>query len=393
MGSSTATGTGPGSGDDLVGSIYDAALDEARWAALGQELARRLDAPSAVLHLRDADGRASLLFATPNMVPRSTQLQQLAGYWRRSENDLYVRAASTAGLGKVLTGHDYFAAGVLENSPFYNEWARHLGVFHIVGSLVAIGDGQVASIAVHRPRGDRRFDVAQVQGFAHLLPHFVRALQIRSRLGRQTLEAAAFLDLADRHGTVVIAVDAQARLLHASPGGERLLRQGDGLALAAGRVRCAGARQALELSHQIARAAQVAARGCAPADTPPAKQLVIERGVRLPLTVVVAPLRTEDRWMHVPAAVLLVRDPEQASAATSCLRELFGLTAAEALVTARLAEGRSVEQIASEHGVGITTVRTQVRRALEKTGTRRQGELVSLVWRSAAVFAPVATRH
>ena len=43
------------------------------------------------------------------------------------------------------------------------------------------------------------------------------------------------------------------------------------------------------------------------------------------------------------------------------LRELFGLTPAEARITGRLVLGRSVEEIAQETGVWIETVRSQVR--------------------------------
>jgi DNA-binding CsgD family transcriptional regulator len=45
--------------------------------------------------------------------------------------------------------------------------------------------------------------------------------------------------------------------------------------------------------------------------------------------------------------------------------------------------GRSVEEIASESGVSVETVRSQVRSILAKTNTGRQGELISLVLRMA----------
>ena len=55
------------------------------------------------------------------------------------------------------------------------------------------------------------------------------------------------------------------------------------------------------------------------------------------------------------------------------------LTAAEASVARELGAGVSVEQIADNGGVSVNTVRTQVRKIIEKTGCSRMPEVVSLI--------------
>lgn len=61
------------------------------------------------------------------------------------------------------------------------------------------------------------------------------------------------------------------------------------------------------------------------------------------------------------------------------LQSRFGLTRAEARVVQGLAEGRSVRRIAEELDVSLETARTHAKRAMHKTDTHRQAELVSLV--------------
>lgn len=61
------------------------------------------------------------------------------------------------------------------------------------------------------------------------------------------------------------------------------------------------------------------------------------------------------------------------------LERLYGLTRAEAELTVLLAQGQSLEAIATARGVKLDTVRTQLRTIYKKTGTHRQGELVCLV--------------
>lgn len=78
----------------------------------------------------------------------------------------------------------------------------------------------------------------------------------------------------------------------------------------------------------------------------------------------------------------LVRQPTESSRAVpsaQVLQHKFGLTRAEARVVRRLAEGQSVQHIAKELGVSPETARTHAKRAMQKTDTHRQAELVSLV--------------
>jgi len=58
---------------------------------------------------------------------------------------------------------------------------------------------------------------------------------------------------------------------------------------------------------------------------------------------------------------------------------LFDLTPAEARVARSLASGKTVEDIAADGGVSLSTVRTHVRGVLAKTGCDRQIEVVALL--------------
>jgi DNA-binding CsgD family transcriptional regulator len=57
----------------------------------------------------------------------------------------------------------------------------------------------------------------------------------------------------------------------------------------------------------------------------------------------------------------------------------FDLTAAEARVARSLTMGQIVDEIASEKGISSHTVRTHVRGVLEKTGSRRQADVIALL--------------
>ncbi|MEM8695745.1 MAG: helix-turn-helix transcriptional regulator [Pseudomonadota bacterium] len=57
----------------------------------------------------------------------------------------------------------------------------------------------------------------------------------------------------------------------------------------------------------------------------------------------------------------------------------YGLTAAEVKIVESIAEGLSVPDHAAANGISVNTARVHMQRVLEKTGARRQTDLLRLV--------------
>jgi DNA-binding CsgD family transcriptional regulator len=97
---------------------------------------------------------------------------------------------------------------------------------------------------------------------------------------------------------------------------------------------------------------------------------------RPPYTVSVRPLARTGHAEPDAAAMLLVHDPmQQGSAAARMLRELYGLTNAEARLVQALSNGMTAVAYAESRQVSITTVYTHLRRTREKTGWKSVAEL------------------
>ena len=65
------------------------------------------------------------------------------------------------------------------------------------------------------------------------------------------------------------------------------------------------------------------------------------------------------------------------AAVTRVLLDQFGLTSAEAAVSAMLCAGTNLRDIAQARGAAVATVRNQVKSVMGKAGVRRQSELVA----------------
>jgi DNA-binding CsgD family transcriptional regulator len=114
---------------------------------------------------------------------------------------------------------------------------------------------------------------------------------------------------------------------------------------------------------------------------------IVANGGKSPVRPLVACKMTLSRAV-VPGLrlILLVVDlDERPPPRTALLRQTFGLTEAEARLAGRLSLGDSLQDIAADHTVRIETARAQLKSVLAKTHTHRQGELVALVNRLAAL--------
>lgn len=94
-----------------------------------------------------------------------------------------------------------------------------------------------------------------------------------------------------------------------------------------------------------------------------------------------ADLRAE----HAPVAAVYVSRPEAGrTVSAELVRELLGVTRAEAALAARLACGATIDEAASDLGIARATARTQLYSIFRKTGLHRQSELVSLIAETSA---------
>lgn len=80
-----------------------------------------------------------------------------------------------------------------------------------------------------------------------------------------------------------------------------------------------------------------------------------------------------------PLVVAMVRDETPAPLPESLLQTLFGLTLAEARLAREIMHGDGLQACARRLGVAANTARTHLNRVFDKTGTKRQAELVRLL--------------
>lgn len=366
----------------LIHHTYDAAQDENLWPAVAGEMVRNFDSTSMVLQLRGSHETSVPMVVATGNIDHGAIERYRADYW---QNDVWTKRATKFGLSRVVTSADLISDSEFERTEFYNEVIRREGIFYVLGAALPVSRNQVAFIGIQRPRESGDYDNISRRKADQFFLHLTRALQIRERLTQQDLERETASETVSRTRTATIVVSATGAIIQANKEAEVLMRSGDSIRSADGRI--AGPAPAVtEKMALLIRGAAETARG---KEGSAGGALSIPRYGRLPVTLLVAPFRPkrEGVGVPIPAAIIFVRAPERlAMPEVSIVQGMLGLTPAEATIVCYLARGRSIQEIAVHHRLSLNTVRTHLKNIFAKTGTSRQTQLVGLVLRSVAVM-------
>lgn len=365
----------------VITDLYDAVLDPSKWHPLAYRFAAAFGRGSCVLmtHERDGSG-ASLVSVTENI--QAHLAEYVSHYYKFDE---WAKRAAARDLGEVVIGEELASQRELSRSEIFDLMSK-TGNFQMLGAALPATSRQTAFIGIHGERDAPGFTVEQTRQLKMLLPHIQRALQMKEQLGIVTAQRNAALDALARMSTAAIIVDAAGRIVIANALAIALLRTGDGVAEIGGKLTATSPGPASKLAHLIQQAVNIGrGRGMSAAGD----VVGLPRRDGGNLTVLVGPLCEAHPTLGgtKAGAIVLIRDPQQRVPATpKFLRDLFGLSAAEAMLVLALTEGHSLEQISEQRQTSLNTLRTQLKSAMGKVGANRQGELIAIVLRSVAAM-------
>jgi DNA-binding CsgD family transcriptional regulator/PAS domain-containing protein len=262
---------------------------------------------------------------------------------------------------------------------FYREWAQPQGLVDFVSITLEKTAGKAAMFGVFRHARNGVVDEAARRRMRLLSPHIRRAVLISKVVDFKRDEAEIFARTLDGLRAAVILVDAGGRIVHANAAAVALLSDGRVIQAVNGAL-TASARQA---DRRLRAVFNAAAEG---------DRAIGKEGIALPLlgktgeryVAHALPLTSRDRGhagrTHgAVAAIFIHKACLEAPSPPVAIAEAFGLTMAEVRVLFAIVEVGGVPEVAETLGVAASTVRTHLGRLYEKTGVRRQADLVKLV--------------
>lgn len=331
----------------LLDAMYAAPEQEGGWDHFLHLLGRELHSGATALMSYDFRNEASHLNHVVRIAPDTLRAyeQYYAGVnpWLRPENEGKFAA------GRAQVSEEIVSLEDVKRTEFYQDFGKRAEIVHTMGLVMSKPGSRVMPV-LSTNRGERlgMFESGEVSLMEQLASHVHRVVDWQSRNVRYWSLRHLFEVLPDatweldRNGRVMQS-NGQARLLEAC---EKVMRIRQGELQFAGR--CGFERLAGRLSRTW-------------------EGTVVDDGF-----LAVRPMETG--WLVVYRRVGVAREERLQAIGTA-----LGCTGAELRLLAALLEGGGLREAAEKLGLSQNTVKSQLASLFQKTGTRRQADLVRTV--------------
>jgi DNA-binding CsgD family transcriptional regulator len=277
--------------------------------------------------------------------------------------------------GGVIEGDTLLSRDELVKSELYNDLLVEYDLGHMTLMSCERGGQTVLPLWTTLKHGP--MDAASQQFLRTLIPHVQTALLLRARLDVSDA-CNLFSEMAlNAMSIAAFLVGGNGRIRHMNRLAAGYLQGSEGLSSRQGRLTATDPCENAQLQFLLA-----GARGENGAESLPGGAMKILRPyTRTSLQLAVVPAPEQNRLAEsASCALVFVSDPSsQFKSRAALMRQLYSLTPAEARLADLLLEGLEVRDAAERLRVTLETARFHLKRILQKTGTRRQTELLRLM--------------
>ncbi len=359
----------------LIGDIYDAVLDPTLWVA-------------ALDGTNDFVGSQAAGLAWKDAVANQGECRYDVGidpYYRQLYFDKYIKLdPCTTGqffaeIGEPIATDDVIAYDEFMQTRIYKEWAKPQRLVDCAFAVLEKSKTSMAFLALFRHERHGLIDEEARRRIRLVAPHFRRAALIGKVIDLKKAEAALLADALDGIGASMFLIDATGRIVHANAAAHAMLDAADVLHARSGRLTIKDQEAERVLADTFATAgngdAAIGIKGIA-------VPLVARDGERyvahvLPLTS--GARRQAGLSCAAVAALFVHKAALDTPSPPEAIATAYKLTPMELRVLLAIVEVGGVPEAAEALGIAETTVRTHLHRTYQKTGLKRQADLVKLV--------------
>jgi DNA-binding CsgD family transcriptional regulator len=359
----------------LLGTLYGTATQPDLWNIFLTELCALAGVSQAALIAHQHADHEHRVLALYGDEVRAGLGPYEKHYWQFDEWSS--RFPKYGPLGRVFQGEELWPEDSLRKSVFYNEFLKQFDACQMAAFATAYSPGVVDGLSVYRAPREKPFDAEQLAVLQAFAPHLTTALATRRKLLKLETRVSDLENGLDRISSAFVLVDAAGKAVFINRAARQMLDRADGLTLHNSGLKARTSTESARLTELILKAV---ATGLG-REVYGGGAMRVSRPGKRPLHVLVSPLPPQASSMprHAAAAIFF-SDPVYNSAIPSdILQTLFHLTPAEVRLTLAIFSGNTLSEAAQLNQVSRETVKSQMASVFQKTGARRQAELIRLL--------------
>lgn len=359
----------------LIGLIYDAVIEPARWHAALDAIRAHFRFYNAILGVNQWPSGDGILYVAVNVTPEQ---EAIALKYMTHMPDLWggVERAYNMPLEEPMLQSRATDPATWMDNPYFSHFGAPQDLVDVIGVALVRDSRTIATLGMARHRSAPELTEAQMDDLRKITPHLARAVAIGRILDVAMVKAESFSAALDASSSAVVLVDDSGAVVHANKVAEVMLAAGDPLRVRDGRV--------MLTTEVVSGQLEAALKGVTNEATLGRRGMAIPTRRRdgTPLVARILPLAhrsVRGGTIRAATAAIFISGPTaEPEAPSDALHLLFDLTPAEARVFTLAATGRPNKEIAQAIGVAPSTIKTHLQRIFEKTGSRKRADLVRL---------------
>ena len=368
--------------NDVISAVYDAALGSRPWEMVLPKLRDITGARRLMLKLSptDAADDGEIYSDSPSGDADWAADGPATIYRKRYQYEDPVCYDGMVG-GEVRQLEDLIDRQSFTASAFYQEHCKPIGIDHAFFGYLGRINGSDAWLSGSRGLDQGPFNPAEIASARELLPHLSRAVSMQQRTTLLAAQSDLYAQSVSALGVGIIMLDRRGSIIGTNGEAREILAGPSPISRIGNRLHLAGSAQHIfnAALRRMADYTDVPAQALHSYDGCASVTIMIRRAADVGGDKACHPVAFI-AYLHRGAKPL---PPD----AIDFAMEALGLSRSEARLAVLLADGHSLEDSATRLGITLNTARTYCKRALVKTGTIRQSELVRLISTSLARLA------
>ena len=205
----------------LIGVIYDAALDPQHWVEVVGELKAITKSRHGHLWCGGVHDDMQALTSEPHQyLAFDNDSFPFAAFKSLSDQldgspirEPHLQHATRVPEGKASLGRDIVPPNELKSSDYYNEFACHFGLFQMLGAVMMRNREAVSAIGLFRSEQDPLYSEKEQRLLDLFLPHVRRSLNLFGRLQQASAKAQALQGSIDVLSSAILLLDQTGKVI------------------------------------------------------------------------------------------------------------------------------------------------------------------------------------